>query len=212
MYKLSHFTEKDTERVISFMKENSFAFITGIGDQYPIATQIPLEIEVREGKVFLLGHIMKKMDHHLAFEKNNNVLVLFNGPHCYISASWYNNPQAASTWNYMTVHAKGKITFTDDAGTYEAMKLVTNKYEGEATAGAFNNMPQAYITPLLKAIIGFSIEIEIFENVFKLSQNKIPEEQLNIIAELKKRDDEQSLQIAKEMEFNIINKIKELLT
>ena len=160
MYKIPHFTEKDTQEVVDFMKANSFAMVTGIGKDYPLATQLPLEIEEKDGKIFLKGHLMKKTDHHLAFENNTNVLVLFTGPHCYVSASWYNNPKSASTWNYMTVHAKGKISFMDDDGTYEVIKSVTNKYEGADTKAAFNNMPQEYIMPLLKAIVGFSIEIE----------------------------------------------------
>ena len=201
MYNISYFKEKDKKEIIAFMKEHSFAIITGMGESIPVATQIPLEVEEKDGKLFLHGHIMKKTDHHIAFEKNNNVLALFTGPHCYVSASWYNDPQTASTWNYMTVHAKGKITFTDDEGTYEAIKTVTNKYEGTETKAAFNNMPKEYVLPLLKAIVGFSIEVESIENVFKLSQNKKQEEQLNIISQLRKRNNnDDDLQIASEIE------------
>ena len=200
MYNISYFKEVDKKIIIAIMKENSFAMVTGTGREYPVATQIPLEIEEKEGKIFLHGHLMKKTDHHLAFEKNNNVLVLFTGPHCYVSAAWYNDPHTASTWNYMTVHARGKITFTDEEGTYEAVKTVTNKYEGVETKAAFNNMPQEYVNPLLKAIVGFSIEVEKLENVFKLSQNKTKEEQHNIINHLTKRNKKDDLLIATEMQ------------
>jgi transcriptional regulator len=200
MYKLPHFTEKDTNKVIAFMKENAFAMITGFGEQYPVASHIPLEVIVEaDGKIVLSGHLMKNSDHHKAFVKNSHVLVIFNGPHCYVSASWYNNPQSASTWNYITVHAKGNISFTDEAGTYAAIKAVTNKYEGSATAAAFNTMPKEYIDQMLKAIIGFTIEVETFDNVFKLSQNKTNAEQLNIIEQLKKNGDDNSVNIALEM-------------
>lgn len=201
MYDISYFKEKEKAEIIAFMKKNSFAIITGMGENFPVATQIPLEVEEQDGKLFLHGHIMKKTDHHIAFQKNNNVLVLFTGPHCYVSASWYNNAQTASTWNYMTVHAKGKIIFTDDDGTYEAVKSITNKYEGTATKAAFNNMPKEYVLPLIKAIVGFSIEIEKLENVFKLSQNKKYDEQLNIITQLRARNSNyDDLQIAGEIE------------
>ena len=201
MYKTKDFKEFEAQTVIAFMKENSFAMVIGIGNEYPVATQIPLEVEEKNGKIFLHGHLMKKTDHHLAFEKNNNVLVLFTGPHCYVSASWYNDPQSASTWNYMTVHAKGKIIFTDEDGTYEAIKAVTNKYEGTATKAEFNNMPQEYVKPLLKAIVGFSIEVEMLDNVFKLSQNKKQEEKINIIQQLRARNNnDDDLQIANEIE------------
>ncbi len=200
MYKLAHFTEADDKKIIAFIKENSFALLTGFAEEYPVATQIPLEVEERAGKLLLHGHIMRKTDHHKAFEKNNNVLVVFTGPHCYVSASWYSNPQTASTWNYMTVQAKGKIIFTDDAGTYEAIKAVTNKYEGTATAAAFNNMPKQYVMPMLKAIIGFSIEVESIDSTFKLSQNKTITEQLNIIKQLRLRNTKDDIIIAAEME------------
>ena len=200
MYSILNFKETDKELIIAFMKENSFAMITGIGNEYPVATQLPLEIEEKDGKIFLIGHLMRKTDHHLAFEKNNNILVLFTGPHCYVSAAWYNNTHTASTWNYMTVHAKGKITFTDEKGTYEAIKTVTDKYEIAETKAAFNNMSQEYVKPLLKAIIGFSIEVEMLDNVFKLSQNKTRVEQVNIIEQLSLRNKKDDLLIASEIE------------
>ena len=139
MYKLPHFIEKDTDKVIAFMKENAFAIITGLGEQYPVATHIPLEVVVKANdKILLCGHIMKNSDHHKPFVKNSNVQVIFKGPHCYVSARWYNNPQSTSTWNYMTVYVKGNIIFTDDEGTYAAIKAITNKYEGTETKAAFN--------------------------------------------------------------------------
>ena len=201
MYKLPHFTEKDNSKVIAFMQQHAFAIVIGIGEHYPVATHIPLEVVVEaDGKIVLCGHVMKNSDHHKAFVKNSNVLVIFNGPHCYVSASWYSNPQSASTWNYMTVHAKGSIVFTDEGGTYAVIKAVTNKYEGTATAAAFNTMSKKYIDQMLKAIIGFTIAVETMDNVFKLSQNKSEAEQTNIIEQLKKTASGDSINIAFEME------------
>jgi len=200
MYKFSYYTEQDDEKVIDFMKANAFALITGTGDKYPVATQIPLAIKVNEGKIFLEGHLMRKTDHHLAFEKNNNVLVLFTGPHCFVNANWYTDPSIGSTWNYMTVHAKGKISFTDEEGTRRAVKAVSDKYAGTDTASAFDNLPPEYIDHMVKAIVGFSIEVESIDNVFKLSQNRDDASKKNIIEQLKKRGDHNSAAIATEME------------
>jgi transcriptional regulator len=206
MYRASYFQEKDNAGVIAFVKENPFAIVTGIGEQYPVATHLPLEIEIQEdGFITLSGHMMKKSDHYNALLQNENVLVLFNGPHTYISASWYTNPQGASTWNYMTVHAKGKIKFTDDEGTYDAIKKITNKYEGKESAAAFDKMDREYIDKMLKAIVGFTIEVKSFENVFKLSQNRDKETQLSIAKQLMLRGDEQSVAIAKEMNKRMAN-------
>lgn len=200
MYKFSHYTEQDQQKVIDFMKENTFAFITGMGEDYPVATQIPLAIKIKDGKIFLEGHMMKKTDNHLAFEKNNSVLVLFTGPHCFVNANWYTDPHMGSTWNYMTVHAKGKITFMDEEGTRNAVKAVSDKYAGTTSESAFDNLPKEYINHMVKAILGFTIEVETFENVFKLSQNRDVASQKNIIEQLKKRGDANSAAIALEME------------
>jgi len=182
------------------MKENAFALITGIGENYPVATQIPLAVKVIDGKIYLEGHMMRKTDHHLAFEKNNNVLVLFTGPHCFVSASWYSNPSIGSTWNYMTVQAKGKISFTDEEGTVKMVKALSDKYVGIQTSAAFDNLPKEYIDRMVKGIIGFSIEVESMENTFKLSQDRDAASQKNIMEQLKKRGDENSFKIAEAME------------
>ena len=201
MYRFPYYTEEDLAKVIAFMKKNSFAMITGFGEQYPVATHIPLEVEVQEdGRIFLSGHMMKKTDHHLAFEKNNNVLVIFNGPHAHISASWYTNPVMGSTWNYMVVHANGLLKFKDEQGTYNAVKDITNKYEGPESAAAFDKLPKEYVDHMVKAIVGFTIEVEKLDNVFKLSQNRDEESQKNIIEQLRKRGDANSEMIAEEMD------------
>jgi len=204
MYKFSYYTEQDQQKVIEFMKANAFAFITGIGENYPVATQIPVSVVIKDDTIFLQGHIMRKTDHHLAFEKNDHVLVLFTGPHCFVSASWYTNPSVGSTWNYMTVHAKGKISFTDEAGTLDAVKAVSDKYEGTEGAGAYDNLPKEYIDHMVKAIVGFTIEVESLDNVFKLSQNRDEMSQKNIIAQLKQRGDDNSVMIAEEMERRLL--------
>jgi transcriptional regulator len=200
MYKFSYYTEQDDEKVIAFMKENAFALITGTGEKYPVATQIPLHIKVVDGKIFLEGHMMRKTDHHLAFEKNNNVLALFTGPHCFVSANWYTDPSIGSTWNYMTVHAKGKISFVDEAGTVQMVKALSDKYVGTQSAASFDSLSKDYINHMVKAIIGFSIEVESLDNVFKLSQNRDEASQKSIISQLKKRGDSNSIAIAEEME------------
>ena len=199
MYKMAYYSGQDRKEVISFMKEHTFAMVTGMGDKYPVASQLPLEIIEEDEKLLLTGHLMCKTDHHVAFAKNENVLVIFHSPHAYIHASWYGNPAQASTVNYMAVHAKGKISFTDEAGTFEAIKALTDKQLGTNSPGSFNNIPKDYIDGMLKAIVGFTIEVESLENVFKLSQNRNPEDQQKIIIELEKKNEPGSDFIAKQM-------------
>ncbi|RYF80885.1 MAG: FMN-binding negative transcriptional regulator, partial [Chitinophagaceae bacterium] len=117
MYNLPYFKEKDKEAILDFIHQHPFALICGCDENYsPVATQIPVFIEQKEEKLYLTGHMMKNTDHHKAFEKNPTVLCVFTGAHAYVSATWYSNPHQASTWNYMSVHAKGPLRFLDEKG------------------------------------------------------------------------------------------------
>ncbi|MEO6290393.1 MAG: FMN-binding negative transcriptional regulator, partial [Ginsengibacter sp.] len=89
MYKLPYFTEENDQLVYDFIKKYSFAILVGNDGNFPVATHVPLDIRKHEGKIIFTGHIMKNTDHHKAFAQNENVLVIFNGPHCYVSANWY---------------------------------------------------------------------------------------------------------------------------
>ena len=191
MYNLPYFKEEDKEVVIQFAKDYPFAFLSGCCfDNKPVVTQVPVFIDERDGKLFLSGHIMKNTDHHKAFLQNDNVLAVFTGPHAYVSGSWYDNPRQASTWNYMSVHAKGKIKFGGGEELIAILKRLTLHYENGNTESAtiYDNLSPAYIEPLLKAIVSFEIEVESMENVFKLSQNRNEKSYDNIIAELKKQE------------------------
>ena len=199
MYRQSYFTERDEEIVFSFMQKNPFAIVTGILNGFPVATHIPLEIKRENDDLFFTGHIMKETDHYKAFLQNENVLVIFTGPHCYVSASWYVAKNVASTWNYMDVHAKGKIKFTDDEGTKKIIESLTNQYEPYSSEAAFHKLPEEYVNRMLKAIIGFRIKIESLENVFKLSQNRDEVSRKQIIENLEKTNEYFAGEIAKEM-------------
>jgi transcriptional regulator len=199
MYKLPYFTEENQEAVFDFMQKNSFAIITGINEKIPVATHVPLNIKKDGDKIIFTGHMMKNTDHHKAFSQNENVLVIFTGPHCYVSAGWYVKKEVASTWNYIDVHAHGKIKFTNEERTKEIIENITNKYEPPGSPAAFNKLPVEYVDRLVKAIIGFTIDVSAIENVFKLSQNHDVATRKSIIENLIDRGDDNSNAIAMEM-------------
>ena len=93
-----------------------------------------------------------------------------------------------------------KYKFTDEQGTYNAVKAVSDKYEGKDTKASFDKLPVAYINSMIKAIVGFYIEVESIENTFKLSQNRDEASKKNIIEQLRKRGDDNANMIAAEME------------
>jgi transcriptional regulator len=200
MYKNPQFEEKDAEKLVAFMKAHTFITLIGYDGYYPVATQIPIKIEERNGQVYLIGHVMKKTDHHQAYAKNENVLALFTGAHAYISASVYQDPAVASTWNYSSVQAKGKIRLLNGSETREVIKELTNRYENPATSkAAFHHMSEDYIEKNLKAISGFEILVESMNGVFKLSQNHPEVNRENIINYLSASDDANDRQVSEDM-------------
>ncbi len=199
MYKLPYFIETDDAKIRQFMQEHYFALITGFDGTYPVATQIPLEIEFLEDEIIFSGHLMRNTDHHKAFVKHPQVMVLFTGPHNFVSASWYTDPHQGSTWNYMTVQAKGEIRFLDEQATYEAVKKITHKHEINSTA-AFENLSDEYVHGLVKAIVAFKIKVHNIENVFKLSQNRDQQSKRNIIQKLLEQNTDSSNAIAAAMQ------------
>lgn len=190
MYNLPYYKESDQELIRQFVRDHPFAFIAGSdASGKPVATQIPVFIDENEGKFYLTGHIMKKMDHHNAFEENSHVLAVFTGPHCYVSATWYSDPYQASTWNYMSVHARGTIRFGDEQDLIAILKRLTLYYE-KGNAGSttvFDNLPPEYTARLMKAIVPFEIEVESFEHIFKLSQDRDEKSYDNIVSQLKQQ-------------------------
>src|SRR5215203_596547 len=187
MYNLPYFKEEDPEVVLKFMRGHPFVFLTGVNEENkPVATQVPVFIDEKDGKLFLTGHIMRNTDHHKAFEQNPNVLAVFTGPHVYVSGTWYSNPQQASTWNYMSVHAGGTISFGNEEDLKAILKRLTLHYENNnpSSTTIFDNLPSEYTRPLMKAIVAFEVEITAIENVFKLSQNRDEKSFHNIMSKL----------------------------
>ena len=201
MYNLPYFKEENQEVVLEFMRKHPFVFLTGVNEENkPVATQVPVFIDERDGKLFLTGHIMRNNDHHKAFEKNPNVLAVFASPHVYVSATWYDDPRQASTWNYMSVHAKGTIKFGNKEDLIAILKRLTLHYENNNTASTtvFNNLTSEYTEPLLKAIVAFEVEVISIDNVFKLSQNRNEKSFQNIMDKLNEQGSDGKF-IAEEM-------------
>lgn len=182
MYNLPNFKEQDPEIVREFIRAHPFAFLTGSNkSNRPVATQVPLFIDEIGGKLFLSGHIMRHSDHHKAFLDNSQVLAVFTGAHTYVSASWYENKQQASTWNYLSVHAHGTIEFLDHQALLDVLKRTTDHFENNTQSGAnFDDLPKDYVERLSKAIVAFRIEVTDMDHVFKLSQNKSHQDFRNI--------------------------------
>ncbi|RXT07981.1 FMN-binding negative transcriptional regulator [Ammoniphilus sp. CFH 90114] len=200
MYIPSSFEVKEKESLYEFIEKNSFAIIFSQTENGPYATHVPLLLEREEGCLY--GHMAKANPHWNSRE--NEVLVVFSGPHTYISPSWYETTLAVPTWNYVAVHAYGKLELIEDP---EELRRIlddsVNVYESTMpNPWSMSSVDSTFISNLSKGIIGFRIEIEKLEGKWKLSQNHSRERQDRVIEALDSQGDENSIQIANLMKKN----------
>jgi transcriptional regulator len=202
MYNLPYHKEEDANVIKEFLKQYPFAFLTGCNSEnQPIATQVPLFIEEKNGTKILRGHIMKNTDHHKTFLQNENVLAVFTGKHTYVSGTWYSNPYMPSTWNYMSVHINGIIRFLGNDELEDILRMTTLYFEDQnhQSTTIFDNLPKEFKRRVMHTIVAFEVEIKDIDTVFKLSQDRDAVSYQNIIDKLKGMD-ENAHTIALEME------------
>ena len=186
MYNIPYYKAKDQQEVVDFMHANPFVTICGVdANGFPVAGQIPVLIKQENDKLIITGHLMRKQDHTNAFELNNNVLVIFSAPSTFVSASWYSVKGVASTWNYQTVHAVGKMEMKGEDHLYDLLSELTAHFEKDPNAPTqVKNLDPDYMQQNMKAIVSFEIEVTELKHVFKLSQNRDDVSHENIKKEL----------------------------
>ncbi len=200
MYDISYFKASEQKEVTDFMRAHPFVILCGSdASGKPVATHIPVLFEERGDKLFLLAHVMKKQGHSEAFLQNDKVLAIFYGPHTYVSASWYQDKEVASTWNYQAVHVRGTLRFLGIEGLHKILTSLTEHFENNPHSPSLvQKMDPAYVEKMMKAIVAFEIEVLSIEHVFKMSQNRDAASYHNIVDQLAQGNDEAKA-IAEEM-------------
>lgn len=190
MYDISYFKAQDHQEVLDFMQANPFVTICGVdADGLPVATHIPILIKIENGIITISGHILRKQDHTTAFELNKNVLVIFSAPSAFVSANWYTTKNMGSTWNYQTVHARGKMEIKDETHLRNLLTELTLHFEKDPNAPTqVKNLSEEYMQQNMKAIYSFDLVVTDLQHVFKLSQNRDEQSHENIQNELSKGD------------------------
>ena len=201
MYHIPHFKAADDAEVLAFMQAHPFVtLVTVNAESRPVVTQVPVLMDQKEGQLFITGHIMRKTDHHIALAQNPEAMMVFTGPHTYVSARWYEPNNSASTWNYSSVQASGTIRFLDDADLISLLTRLTSHFENSQDSPALvQHFPEGYMEQHMKAIIGFEMKVTELNHVFKLSQNKDEATYQRIIDALSKQGGE-AVAVAKQMQ------------
>jgi len=199
------FKNKNTEEIKNFLIENSFGILVSQTKGKLTGTHIPMELDKDEnGADVLIGHIAKANPQWENFNQNEEVLAIFNGPHSYVSSSWYKK-ENVPTWNYIAVHVYGKIKIIEGDELLISLKKLVNKYETKSeTPVSVENMSSNTLKQI-NGIVGFSIKIKEVQAAYKLSQNRNKSDYHNIVNKLENSGDSISTEVAKEMKKNKTN-------
>jgi len=166
------------------MRANPFVILVSNTDDGPFATHVPVVIRENADQLSLRGHVAKANPHWRYLEQRPHCLTIFYGPHAYISPTNYVTQENVPTWNYGAVHTYG------NARVYSAHEDLLNMLHDliptfEATyRQQWDTLSESYRTRMLNQIVGFEIAVTKIEGKFKLSQNRLPEEQQHVIDSL----------------------------
>ena len=189
----------DHDEAIQFMKSHPFALLITVDEHRPIVTHIPIEIHEDDGKIYATGHIAFGNMQKRTLDHNADVLLIFQGPHAYISSSWY-KVEEVPTWDYLAVHAYGTARILSSDELKSDLEMLLNRYESHLENGRlWHTFDPKLLETEMKGIVGFKIEVTSIQAAAKMSQNRSDTDYKNIVAELEKSDDQGETQVAQWM-------------
>ncbi|PEN80010.1 transcriptional regulator [Bacillus cereus] len=184
MYIPKYFAIQDEEMKYEIMEQNSFATLFSQHNGEPYATHLPLLLN-RE-TLTLHGHFARPNEQWKDIG-TQQVLAIFQGPHSYISPSWYETNNAVPTWNYVAVHVYGELEIVEDEKKLvDSLQDLVSKYEDPESTYSLNDVDPNYMGGLGKGIVGFKIKINKIEGKAKLSQNHSVKRQNLVVEKLEK--------------------------
>ena len=181
--------QENRAAALAFMRANLFAILVSTIDGIPFATHLPLLVDEAGDQVVVRGHMAKANPHWKSIRPGQESLIIFHGPHAYISPTLYEIRESVPTWNYAAVHVYGEPTlFSDEDGLREVLHQMINTFESSYMA-QWSELSAEYQSRMMKHIVGFEVKVKRLEAKFKLSQNRTKGEQARVIQSLNQSKD-----------------------
>jgi transcriptional regulator len=193
LYIPPHNRQEDPAKIAAFLRAHSFATLVTVGpDGAPRATHLPFLVEGEPGDgLRLVGHLAKanRQADDLASAGSTAALVIFQGPHAYVSPVHYEKPESVPTWNYVAVHAYGAVTILEsDVAKRRVVDAMVRHYD-PGYAARHEALPDEFLNAKLKGIVAFEMVVERVEARYKLSQDRTANERANVAAALRDEAD-----------------------
>ncbi len=186
---------EDRALLHDFMDEFSFAELVTASPSIRI-THLPVLLDRRTGAFgTLYGHIARNNPQSKVLEEGGGAVVIFRGPHSYISPSWFGKKEAVPTWNFAVVHASGKLKMVADNALHDLLAQLVSKFENKYGNGSYDfaGLPDSFTRGLMSAIAGFELRIDLIEGKFKLGQDRDAAGQIAMLAKLESAKQDRSM-------------------
>ncbi len=194
MYSPTHFAETDERRLTQLIQKNAFGLLLSHANGPINASHLPFIYD--EGKQLLLGHIARANPHWRSLDGSEQALVIFQGPHAYVSPSWYLH-DGVPTWNYATVHMRGRASTFEDP---ELLRTVVQSLAAQYEASQVRPWHGQFAPRKLRMIVGIRFAIESIQGKFKLSQNRSAAERAAVIDQLSAQPSDYARGVARLMQ------------
>lgn len=199
MFIPKHFQVKDINEIKEMIEKHSFATIVTTDKGKPIATHLPLQLTEEGEDYFITGHMAYGNPQWKTFETSESVLVIYQGPHAYISSSWYEH-ENVPTWNYQAVHVYGQASIlSEEELKLDLITLLEKHEKHRENAILWDKLSPQVLEGQLKGIVGFKIKVQEIQAAYKLSQNRNKEDYDNIVEKLQEEENLHSQQLAEVM-------------
>jgi transcriptional regulator len=190
MYVPKLFAQDDQALLIEVMRANSFALlISALENGETFVTHLPFVVHKHGDQLTIEGHMARANPHWEYLEKNPRALIVFSGPHAYVSPSLYESKENVPTWSYIAVHAYGQVLLSHDRQEKHAAQARLIDALEPAYQQQFDELNPAYLQGRLSAIVAFEMIVERLEGKFKLSQNRPMADRLNVAAKFAEGND-----------------------
>ncbi|MBD8016494.1 FMN-binding negative transcriptional regulator [Planococcus wigleyi] len=199
MYIPKYFKVTDFEEIREFVQQNSFGTLVTMKKGKPIASHLPLQLVKENEEYHVTGHMAYGNPQWRTFDAVEDVLVMFQGPHTYISSSWYEQ-ENVPTWNYQAVHIYGTAQILTEEELKQDLTRLMEKYESHrANPVLWDTLSRELLERELKGIVGFKIPVREVQAAYKMSQNRNKTDYQNIISRLQEEKDPNAQKIADTM-------------
>lgn len=199
MYIPEKYRNEDLSEVSEFIRANPFGILVTSADGTVMASHIPMMPEKNQGEVKILeGHLARANQQSEQLYTGMEALAIFNGPHAYISSSWYKEEEVP-TWNYVAVHVRGTIQLLDEDGLKNSLDKLVRHHESRAGYPTKISDYSSKTMRQMRAILGFHLQISSVKAAYKLSQGR--EEDHEAIVENLQKDPDMGREIAKMMQL-----------